>query len=552
MTKKIFKGIIVVSIASLIFGLVLISGFLYDYFGTRLRFELKSEASYVSQGIEKSGASYFEGFDTSHNRITWIDSDGTVLYDSKADPATMENHANREEIMEAIDNGTGEATRYSDTLGVKTIYYALRMDDGTIIRVASAQQTVWVLLLGIVQPVIVILVFAFVLSWILASRVSKRIIRPINEIDLNHPDIDERYHELSPLLRNISNQNKLIEKQMDDLRSKQEEFSMITENMSEGFLIVDNKTDVLSYNSSALKLLGAEGDFDNKSVLILNRSSNFRKAVELALQGHHNEESLQVQDKFYHLISNPVYSGSEITGAVIIIIDVTEKEQRDVLRREFTSNVSHELKTPLTTISGVAEIIMNGIVKQEDIPKFARNIHDEAGRLITLIDDIINLSQLDENSIPEEKMSVDLYEVAKKVMNRLGAPASIKKISVELIGEHAKVLGIPNILEEMVYNLFDNAIKYNKENGKIKVHVWEEKDASLITVEDTGIGIPKNDLSRVFERFYRVDKSHSKQIGGTGLGLSIVKHGALYHNAEVKIDSTEGEGTIVSIRFRHG
>ena len=549
MTKKIFKGIILVSLLTLIAGLILISGVLYEYFGNRLSTELESEAAYVAQGIEQMGEQYFDGLDTSKNRITWIDADGTVLYDSKADVRAMENHADREEVIEAFETGTGEAVRYSKTLSEQTIYYAILLSDGTVVRVSSTQYTVWVLLLGVVQPMIVILVFAIVLSAILASLVSKRIVKPINAIDLSNPDIDEPYEELSPLLRNMNRQNRMIQQQMDELCRKQEEFSMITENMNEGFLIVDGKTDILSYNSSALKLLGAEGDVDKKSVLTVNRSGSFRKAVELALAGQHNNQLMQVNNRYYHVIANPVMNDKQISGAVIIIIDVTEKEQREVLRREFTSNVSHELKTPLTSISGVAEIMMNGIVRAEDVPVFARNIYDEAGRLITLIDDIIKLSQLDENSVPLEREMVDLYETVKRVVGRLEGPAELKNISVEIMGEHALVNGIPSVIEEMIYNLYDNAIKYNKENGKIKVTVSGENGHSTVAVDDTGIGIPKDELSRVFERFYRVDKSHSKKVGGTGLGLSIVKHGALYHNADIRIESTEGEGTTVTIVF---
>jgi two-component system phosphate regulon sensor histidine kinase PhoR len=420
MTKKIFKGIILVSLLTLIAGLILISGVLYEYFGNRLSTELESEAAYVAQGIEQMGEQYFDGLDTSKNRITWIDADGTVLYDSKADVETMENHANREEVVEAFETGTGEAVRYSKTLSEQTIYYAILLDNGTVARVSSTQYTVWVLLLGVVQPMIVILVFAIVLSAILASLVSKRIVKPINAIDLSNPDIDEPYEELSPLLRNMNRQNRMIQQQMDELRRKQEEFSMITENMNEGFLIVDGKTDILSYNSSALKLLGAEGDVDKKSVLTVNRSGSFRKAVELALAGQHNNQLMQVNNRYYHIIANPVMNEKQISGAVIIIIDVTEKEQREVLRREFTSNVSHELKTPLTSISGVAEFMMNGIDRAEDIPVFAQNIYDEAGRLITLLLTISSmLSQLDENSVPLEREMVDLYETVKRVAGRL-------------------------------------------------------------------------------------------------------------------------------------
>ena len=383
----------------------------------------------------------------------------------------------------------------------------------------------------------------------MASALSKRILRPVNAIDLEHPEQSEVYEELSPLLSKIYNQNRVIDSQIEELQRKQAEFTAITENMSEGFLVIDDHTDLLSYNSGALRLLGAEAGLSRRSVLALNRSEGFRKAVELSLSGEHCEQLFEREGRYLQIIANPVYHEEHVAGAVLVILDITEKHARESMRREFTANVSHELKTPLTSISGTAEIIKNGFVKPEDIPHFAGNIYDEAQRLITLIGDIMRLSQLDEDSVPFEKGPVDLYELASSVLCRLEAAAGKRGISLTLSGEHATVNGVSQVLDEMVFNLCDNAVKYSRENGHVRVFVSEENGHVALRVEDDGIGIPAADQARVFERFYRVDKSHSKEIGGTGLGLSIVKHGAAFHNARVALESELGKGTTVTVTF---
>lgn len=550
MNKRIFRSIFIVAIIILLASLAVVFGVLYTHYSDSYLTQLKNESLYIAQGIDKNGIDYFDNLPkNSSARVTWIDADGTVLYDSEADAATLENHSQREEVREALTSGNGESTRYSNTLSEQTIYYAVRLDDNTVLRISGSQHSVFSLLLKMLWPVLLILAAAIFLSALLASRLSKNIIKPINEIDLSNPEQAQTYDELAPLLRRIAHQNKQIDLQMEQLRQKQQEFSTITENMQEGLLVIDRKTDLLSYNSSAMRILRADEAVQNKSVLMLNRSESFRHAIDAALTGRHDEQLLQLNDKIYRLIANPVYSGDDLVGAVLVILDVTEKEQLDELRRQFTANVSHELKTPLTSISGFAEIIKNGIAKQEDIPRFAQNIYDESARLITLVNDIIRLSQLDEGSIPMEKEPVPLHRVVQDVLSRLQPAAQAKNVKITADIQSVSVFGVAQILDEMVYNLCDNAIKYNVEGGSVSVELKNVNGGACLTVRDTGIGIPKSDQQRVFERFYRVDKSHSKEIGGTGLGLSIVKHAALFHGATVTLESEPGKGTTVRVQF---
>ena len=405
------------------------------------------------------------------------------------------------------------------------------------------------ILTGMIQPIIAVIAIALIVAGILAYRLSKRIVRPLNDIDLEHPEQANTYEELSPFLRKIEVQNKQINRQIKELRRQQMEFSAITENMKEGFLIIDVKQNILSYNSSALKLLDVNGNVENENILHLNRSEDFQNAIIKSLKGEHTEQSMKFGERYYQLLANPVYQDNKVSGAIIVIMDVTEKEQREALRREFTANVSHELKTPLTSISGTAEIMANGLVKQEDIPHFANNIYKESQRLITLVGDIIKLSKLEEMDMTEQKEMVDLAEVVTSVTESLQIPASKKSISLIVQMEPCMVWGIPSILNEIVYNLCDNAVKYNVEKGTVYVKLEKKDKRVCLTVEDTGIGIPREEQERIFERFYRVDKSHSKDIGGTGLGLSIVKHGVAYHNAELKLESEVGKGTKITILF---
>ena len=548
MTTKIFQNTVLIAILVIILCTAMFLGILYGYFEDQVFDELASEAALAGHGFELEGQAYLEGVDTG-NRITLVAPDGTVLYDSLGNEDEMENHRNREEITEALENGTGAAARYSQIYLAKSLYYATRLSDGNVLRICCEQYTVMALLFDMITPLIWILLAALVLSGILASRLAKRITKPINELNLDHPSLNHTYKELAPLLSRIRQQNQTIQQQINELSSRQRQFSAITENMSEGFLLIDNRTNVLSYNSSALRILGATPTQELRSVLQLNRSHELREAVDSALAGEHTETLLNVSERCYQLIGNPVSANGQVTGAVLLVLDVTEREQREDLRREFTANVSHELKTPLTSISGFAELMMNGLVGETQVREFAGDIYSESRRLISLVEDIINLSQLDEQPHAPEREPVDLYALSADVLQRLAPAAAKRNITLTLAGESSSVNGSQHILDEMVCNLCDNAIKYNRENGSVTVSVTKEAGHVKLLVSDTGIGIPAAHQARIFERFYRVDKSHSKQIGGTGLGLSIVKHGAQYHDAQVSLESEENRGTTITITF---
>lgn len=548
MTKQIFRGILLAAAVTFCACLLLFLIVLHGDYDREIMNEVKNEAVYIGQAVEISGEDYFTDLDSS-TRITWVGTDGAVLYDSQADAAQMENHANREEIKEAFADGEGSSSRYSKTIAEKTIYYAVQLNDGSVIRVSSTQYTIWNLLLRMIGPLMLITVVIITIAFLMATTISRKIIQPINEIDLKHPDITEDYEELLPLLQKIDWQNHQIEKQMNKLQQQQKEFNTITDNMAEGFLLINKDAKIVSYNNSVKTLLDADEIIDGSSVFTINRSEPFRTAVNAALEGKQCEEEIIHHGRVHHIIANAVEADGAYNGAVIIILDVTEKEKRKEMRREFSANVSHELKTPLTSIYGTSELMLNGLVKPEDMQTFAKSIHDESGRLITLINDIIKLSQLDDERIATEKEAVDLYQSAEDVLLRLEKIAAARHISLKLSGEHAVIRGIPSIITEIIYNLCDNAIKYNKENGSVEISVEEAGKHKILRVKDTGIGIPKEHLQRIFERFYSIDKSHSKAIGGTGLGLSIVKHGAQLHHGEIHIESTVGEGTEITITF---
>ena len=547
MTKKIFRSIICASFVTFLACFVFIMGILYEYFNNSLLKELRNEADIVEQGIELYSEKYLENIDSA-NRITWIDSDGDVLYDSEIDASKLENHSEREEVIEAFESGSGSSQRYSATFAERNIYYAKLLDNDTVIRISSSQYTVWALLLAMVEPMLFVFVIVIIISVFLAVALSKKIVRPLNDMDLENPDVDESYPEISPLLRKISRQNMLINRQMKALKKNEEEFMTITSNMSEGLVIIDKNTEILSFNSGALKLLGKDKAELGESIFTLNRSEGFRNAVDEALKGNHGEGSLEIDGRICQVLANPVFD-VDVRGAVVLIMDVTEKEQREALRREFTSNVSHELKTPLTSIYGISEIMMNGIVKPEDMGRFAENIHNESGRLINLVSDIIRLSQLDELSDEIEKVPVDIYASAKSVAERLKSLADKNEVTIEVSGEKTIINGVNSMIDEIIYNLCENAVKYNKTGGKVSIFAGIENGKKTIKVSDTRIGIPKEDFNRIFERFYRVDKSHSRKIGGTGLGLSIVKHGAAYNGARVEVESREGVGTTFRVIF---
>ena len=548
MTSKIFRNSMVVGLSVFLLSVALFMGVLYQYFGTQLTRELESEAMLVARGVESLGVEYMENLHLS-NRVTWVDTDGTVLYDNQADAATMENHGDREEIREALRGSEGSAVRYSETLSEKTFYVALRLSDGTVIRLASSQYTIVVLLASMLQPLLIILIVSLILAAVLASRLSKRIIRPILELDLEHPEDCNTYDELAPFLTRIRRQNDTIKGQMNLLRQRQEEFAALTENMSEGFVLIDQKGHILSYNSGALRLLGAAVPAPESNVLVLDRTDAFRHSVEQVLAGCRNQGRLDRTGRCVQILADPVFRDKEVAGAVLVLVDITEREQGEKMRREFTANVSHELKTPLTAISGMAEIMKNGMVKPEDVAGFAGDIYKESQRLIALVEDIIHLSRLDEGGDDLKREPTDMLELAKKAVGRIEPLAKQAGVSLAVAGAPFTVQGIPSVLEEMVYNLCDNAVKYNHSGGTVAISVSPKGKGGVVEVTDTGIGIPIQDQQRVFERFYRVDKSHSKEIGGTGLGLSIVKHGAALHDARVELESAPGHGTTVRLIF---
>ena len=551
MTAKLFRTSMAVAVSVMVLSIALFMGMLYQYFSDQMMTELESETWLVSRGVELDGMDYLNGLHTT-SRVTWVAADGTVLYDNEADASTMENHADREEIREALTSETGTAQRFSSTLSEQTLYVTQRLSDGTVIRLASAQKTVGLLLISMIQPILIILVLSLLLSAVLASRLSKGLIKPILSLDLEHPEDCETYDELTPLLSRLKRQNDTIQQQMNLLKQRQTEFAALTDNMSEGFLLLDRQGHVLSHNSGALRLLGVEEPEGEVNVLVLNREEPFRQAVDEALSGKRSQQMLHLNGRYCKLLANPVLADGKPAGAVLVLLDVTEQEQRDELRREFTANVSHELKTPLTSISGIAEIMQSGMVKPEDIQSFAGDIYQEAQRLIALVEDIIRLSRLDEGAESLEREPVNLLSIAQDVARRLDSAAQKAGVTLKVMGLSVEVRGIPSVLDEMVYNLCDNAIKYNHPGGTVNVTVAPTDDGSAeVTVEDTGIGIPVEDQSRVFERFYRVDKSHSKEIGGTGLGLSIVKHGASLHGAQIHMDSQVGRGTSVHLLFPH-
>lgn len=548
MIKKIFKSTLWVSLLTFMCSMLIIMSVLYRYFDNQLMKELENEANYVSASVELLGETYFEKVKTK-NRITWIGEDGVVLYDNVANIESMENHSDREEYIEAVEKGYGQSERVSDTLSKKTVYYAVLLENGSVIRISTTQFTIVTLLMNMLQPISIMILVAIILSAILASKVAKKIVAPINEIDLENPTLEENYDELSDFIRKIRKQNKIIENQMNELEHKQKEFKAITENMSEGFIVIDKNTEILSYNTAVEQLLGTKVQENVTSVFSLNRSEVFRESVENALLGKSDNRILEHGGRYLQILSNPAWEQDNIVGAVLIIMDVTEMEEREKLRREFTSNVSHELKTPLTSIYGLADLLRNDMVRTEDVTEFGKNIYAETGRLIALVNDILRISQLDEGIGLGEKENIDLYELSSNVISRLESVAKKKNIKLHLEGRECFVTGYYGILSEVLYNLCDNAVKYNKENGKVIVSIREEDGVKKWSVTDNGIGMKQSELERIFERFYRVDKSHSKKVGGTGLGLSIVKHGCACNNAKISVSSVEGEGSCFTISF---
>lgn len=549
MTKKIFKSIMFVCALVLAVGLAAVMGILYSNFDGQMRKELSKEAAYLAYGVEQQGLNYLKNIKDKSARITYIDQDGTVLFDNEADVSEMKNHSDRTEFQKAEKYGAGESSRYSDTLSEKTIYYALRLKDGTVLRVSGTQDSVLALVENLIFPLCGLLCLMLILSGIMASAISKRIVKPINELDLESPKENQIYEELSPLLSKIHRQNREIQNQLELAKQQQEEFSLITENMQEGLIVIDKYTMILSANSSAWNLFHMDRVRQGESVYCLDREEEFRHAIEQVLSGEHTELVLKLNGSDIQLIANPVIRDKKTEGAVVLLVNVTEKLERESLRREFSANVSHELKTPLTSISGFAEIMQGGLVKNEDIPKFAGRIYKESQRLLQLVEDVIQISQLDEEKTSYVWEPVDVYQVCKNAFESLKEKAKRLNVHLYICGERMKMEAVRTLLEEAIYNVCDNAIKYNRNDGSVSVFLTQTAQEIQIVVKDTGVGIPKEDQDRVFERFYRVDKSHSKEIGGTGLGLSIVKHAVGALKGCVILRSEEGNGTEICMKF---
>lgn len=546
MTKKIFKSILIVAGTVLLASIVIIMGCLYEYFSNIQKDKLADELDIAASAVELYGTDYLKNIDSERYRITWIQADGKVIYDTQAGADSMENHADRQEVKQALAEGEGSSSRYSDTLMEKTSYYARLLDDGSVLRVSTTYATAGLLVLGMLQPILVVLIAALVLSGILARRISKRIVEPMNSIDLDRPLENDTYEELSPLLNRINQQHKEIEMQMRYLKQRTDEFTQITESMKEGLILLDNKGNVLSINEAAQNILETDSDCIGQSFLSIERSRNINNAIQSAFEEGHSEIYAQYGSREYQVDISRIESGGETVGAVLLAFDITEQQNAQRNRREFTANVSHELKTPLQGIIGSAELIENGMVKPEDMPRFTGHIRKEASRLVTLIEDIIRLSQLDEGrQMPSEQ--VDLFELADEVKSVLEGACEAKNINMKLMGEHVCVDGVKRLLYEIIYNLCDNAVKYNNEGGIADIDISADEKNAYITVRDSGIGIPQDQQQRVFERFYRVDKSHSKESGGTGLGLSIVKHAVSYHNGTVSMKSEPGNGTEIRV-----
>ena len=548
MTKKIFQSILLVAGCVLLASLLIIMGFLYDYFGGVEGNQLRDELSLASAAVEDGGTDYLARLTADRYRLTWIAADGSVIYDTKTDAESLENHASRAEVSQALTTGTGESTRYSSTLMEKTMYYAQRLDDGTVLRISISRATVGMIAVGMIQPLLIVLIVALILSGLLARRLSRRIVDPLNSLDLEHPLDNDAYEELSPLLKRIHRQHVEIQTQLRELREKTDEFTQITGSMREGLVLLDEHGSILSINAAAQTLFGADAQCVGRDFLTIERSHEISAAIQAAVTDGHSEVRAERAGRVYQFDISRITSDGKLLGTVILAFDNTEQEFAERNRREFTANVSHELKTPLQGIIGSAELIENGMVRPDDLPRFVGHIHAEAARLVTLIDDIIRLSQLDEgDAMPTEP--VDLLAVSQEAAENLHDAAAARDVTLSVTGQPSVIPGVRRLLYEVVYNLCDNAIKYNRGGGRVDVMVAADAGGSSITVADTGIGIAPEHQSRVFERFYRVDKSHSKASGGTGLGLSIVKHAVQYHHGRIELESTPGTGTIIRVVF---
>ncbi|HGI3314936.1 TPA: ATP-binding protein [Streptococcus agalactiae] len=546
MTKKIFRTTLSASLGIVLVTILMIMGFLYNYFNHIQREQLRTQTALASQGISFEGKDYFENLKTSNVRITWVDNKGQVLYDTQSDAKHMKNHANRQEIKEAIKSGYGESTRWSATLTEKSIYAAQRLNNGTIVRLSVAQQTIFYLLLGMMSPLAIIILLAIILSVLIARYIAKKVSEPLNNIDLDHPLSNDSYEEITPLLRRLDSHQAKIQHQKLLLQKRQKEFDTIISKIKEGMILLDDQARIVSINAEALKLFQINDDWHGRFMMEVSRDLTLKDLIDQGLKGKKKEANIGIENNHYRVLVRPTTDNNRVTGLVILLFDVTDQLQMEQLQREFTANVSHELKTPLHVISGYSELLANQMVPNEEVPQFAAKIHKESERLVKLVEDIINLSHLDEQEkLPQE--TVNLYDLTQKVLEGLQAKADKKHIQINFNGEEAILRGNPVLLNSLVYNLCDNAITYNHEKGQVNVTLKNSPDTITLEVSDTGLGIAEKDKKRIFERFYRVDKSRSKIVGGTGLGLSIVKSALDFHNGSIKVDSHLGQGTTMTV-----
>ena len=548
MTGKILRISYLVAISALLASALLFFGVMYRDYEDGAFARLRAEAAAISQGLDAVGSDYFDSF-VPDDRVTWIAASGTVLYDSAAPAQLLESHADREEIDHALQTGEAQTSRYSKTLLQRTFYYAKLLEGGTVLRVSCTQNSLPAMILMLLTPFLWVATLVLILCGVLSYRLARQITKPLNAINPDNPAPLPSYPELTPLFDKLREQNRTIGKQMNELQLRQREFTAITENMREGFLLVDCKMHVLSSNHSALEVLGRRELKPGCLLYDAECSQEIFDAVDTALSGSHAELLLTIDETSWQVLANPVVASGQVAGAVVLFMDVTEREQRERLRREFSANVSHELKTPLTSISGFAELMKEGLVPPEKIPEFSGDIYKESLRLIGLVNDIIQLSRLDENSTQFQRAPVDLYDLCAQSLERLSPVAARQSVTLALTGEHAEIMGVEQLLKEMIYNLLDNAIKYNVPGGSVTASVRKSAGRTILSVADTGIGIPYAHQPRVFERFYCVDKSHSKEVGGTGLGLSIVRHAAQYHGARLELKSQPGKGTTITVTF---
>ena len=548
MTKKIFKSVLLIAVIMVLFCCTFILGILYRHFTNIEEQQLESQLGFVVTGVQNQGEDYLKNLEEKKYRITWIEADGTVKFDNKSDISKMQNHADREEVKDALKFGRGECSRYSVTLMQKTLYYAKKISDGSVVRISVSQDTVFKLLFSMISPIVITIVLAIILSSILAKGVSKKVVEPLNNLDLDEPLKNDAYGEISPLLRHIEHQHRQIDEQLEELQKKKDEFQATIENMDEGLILLDAKNNVISINPAAQKIFGATDECVGKDFLMIERNLSVGKKIKEAMEKGKSEMVLKRYGLEYRLGISKIESAGKTLGAVLLAVDETEKSNAERTRREFSANVSHELKTPLQSIIGSAELMENNLVKEEDMPRFVGHIRKEAERLVKLVEDIIRLSWLDENRDMEMEL-VDLKDIAEETKEVLENAAKEKNVTINVSGDDIKLRGVRSLLYEIVYNLCENGIKYNKDGGRVDMTLSKEAEKNIIVIEDTGIGIKEEQQSRIFERFYRVDKSRSKETGGTGLGLSIVKHAAMYHNAEVVLESKEGQGSKFTVIF---